>query len=159
MNIGESVYPVSAEEKNIYASISKIKTSAPHLGPGLPVRPALPEPGVRLHQGEALQPGPRKIFAMLKKQDFDMAAAEVKLSRPSSYPMELCAILLELFDALFQPAHLYRATGIVLVDLGADVPVQYTLFEDAVRGERVREVYDAADLHPALPHFRGHVIP
>lgn len=40
---------------------------------------------------------------------------------------------------------LYRATGIILLDLVPDTPVQYSLFEDPVKAEKIRQLYEAAD--------------
>jgi hypothetical protein len=40
---------------------------------------------------------------------------------------------------------LYRATGIVLMDLVQDTRIQYSLFEDPLRAEKIRELYEAVD--------------
>jgi hypothetical protein len=39
----------------------------------------------------------------------------------------------------------YRATGIVLMDLVQDKRIQYSLFEDPLRAEKIRELYEAVD--------------
>jgi DNA polymerase-4/DNA polymerase V len=39
----------------------------------------------------------------------------------------------------------YRATGIVLMDLVQDTQIQYSLFEDPLKAEKIRELYEAVD--------------
>lgn len=40
---------------------------------------------------------------------------------------------------------MYRATGIILLDLSIDTNRQYTLFEDPVKAEKIKELYEAID--------------
>ena len=52
---GESVYPVTTEEKSVYASISKMKTFAPPTKQsGIPLCPSVEESGIRLYQSPAI---------------------------------------------------------------------------------------------------------
>jgi DNA polymerase-4/DNA polymerase V len=144
---GESVYPVSPEEKSTYASISKTKTFSPltsdreylfaHLLRNL-------ESACIKARRYAL--APRKIIPFLKKNNFDTAGCEAKLTRPSVYPLELSPLLQELFDQLYEEKEIYRSTGIVLIDLVPDTPVQYSLFEDPLKAEKIRQLYEAADI-------------
>jgi DNA polymerase-4/DNA polymerase V len=143
---GESVYPVTSEEKSVYASISKTRTFAP------PTEDAdyLFAQLARNVESACIKArryslAPKKIVVFLKKQNFDSAGSEVALSRPCACPLELSGILRELFAACYRPRELYRATGVILADLVADECVQYSLFDDPVQAERVRDVYDAAD--------------
>jgi DNA polymerase-4/DNA polymerase V len=143
---GESVYPVTSEEKSVYASISKTRTFAP------PTEDAdyLFAQLARNVESACIKArryslAPKKIVVFLKKQNFDSAGSEVALSRPCACPLELSGILRELFAACYRPRELYRATGVILADLVADACIQYSLFDDPVQAERVRDVYDAAD--------------
>ncbi|MBN1664879.1 MAG: DNA polymerase IV [Deltaproteobacteria bacterium] len=143
---GESAYPVSPEEKSSYASISKTKTFAPSTDN----REYLFAQLLRNLESACIKArryglAPKKIVAFLKKQNFDTAAAEAKLNRPSNYPLELVGTLEEMFGALYGQGNLYRATGIVLIDLAPHTHVQYSLFEDAVKAEKVRGLYQAVD--------------
>ena len=143
---GESVYPVMPEEKSTYASISKMKTFSP---------PTTDREYLYAHLLRNLESAcikarryvlaPRKIIPLLKKNNFDTAGTEVKLTRPSVYPLELAPLLQELFDQLYNEKELYRATGIILLDLVPDTPVQYSLFENPVKAEKIRQLYEAAD--------------
>ncbi len=74
-----------------------------------------------------------------------MDEAEARLNRPSARPLELAGLLRGLFDRMFRPRDLYRATGVVLLDLVQDTPVQYSLFEDPMKAEKVRGLYEAVD--------------
>jgi nucleotidyltransferase/DNA polymerase involved in DNA repair len=143
---GESVYPVLPEEKSAYASISKMKTFAPPTGN----REYLFAHLLRNLESACIKArryalAPRKIIPILKKNNFDTAGSEAKLTRPSVYPLELSPLLQELFDQLYDEKDLYRATGIILLDLVSDTPVQYSLFEDPVKAEKIRQLYEAAD--------------
>jgi DNA polymerase-4/DNA polymerase V len=143
---GESVYPVLSEEKSVYASISKMKTFAPPTSD----REYLFAHLLRNLESACIKArryslAPRKIIPILKKNNFDTTGAEAKLTRPSVYPLELSRLLQELFDQLYDKRELYRATGIILLDLVPDTPVQYSLFEDPVKAEKIRQLYDAAD--------------
>ena len=143
---GESVYPVTTEEKSVYASISKTKTFAP---------PTHDQEYLFAHLLRNLESAcikarryklaPKKIVPLLKKQNFDGAACEIKLSRPTSQPLELSDLLHDAFQSLFQADELYRATGIILLNLMPDIQRQYSLFEDPVRAENIRNLYDAID--------------
>jgi DNA polymerase-4/DNA polymerase V len=143
---GESVYPVTAEEKSVYASISKTKTFAPPTSDADYLFAQL----ARNVESACIKArryslAPKKIIVFLKKQNFDSAGSEVALSRPCACPLELSGMLRELFSACYRPRELYRATGVILADLVADACIQYSLFDDPVQAERVRDVYDAAD--------------
>lgn len=154
---GTSVYPVITEEKSSYASISKTKTFAP---------PSNNAEYVYAHLLRNLESAcikarrydlaPRRIVAYLKTQNFAGAACEAKLDRPSCYPLELSGLLKSMFSDLFQATNLYRATGIVLLDLKPDAPLQLSLFEDTIKAERISKSYEAID---AINHKYGkHVV-
>ena len=144
---GESVYPVSPEEKSTYASISKTKTFSPPTSD----REYLFAHLLRNLESACIKArryalAPRKIIPFLKKNNFDTAGCEAKLTRPSVYPLELSPLLQELFDQLYEEKEIYRATGIVLIDLVPDTPIQYSLFEDPLKAEKIRQLYEAADI-------------
>jgi nucleotidyltransferase/DNA polymerase involved in DNA repair len=143
---GESVYPVCPEEKSVYASISKTKTFSP---------PSNNADYLFAHLMRNLESAcikarryhlaARRIAAFLKRNDFGCAGREIRLSRPSAHPMELSAEMRDLFDDMYRPQDLYRATGIVLMELARQSNIQYGLFEDAVKAERVGDLYRVAD--------------
>ncbi|MBW6486071.1 MAG: DNA polymerase IV [Syntrophobacterales bacterium] len=143
---GESVYPVTTEEKSAYASISKMKTFAPATSdPDYLFAHLLRNLESACIKARRYQLAPQKIVSILKKQNFESAACEIKLTRPSSRPLDLSALLHEAFLDSFRKGELYRATGIVLLNLVPDTVRQYDLFEDPVQAEKIRAVYAAID--------------
>ncbi len=143
---GTSVCPVSPEEKSVYASISKTKTFAP---------PSADPEYLFAHLIRNLESAcikarryglaPRRVAAFLKRQNFDTSGREARLSHPCAHPLELSPLLRGLFNDLYRRRELYRATGVVLLDLAPDANLQYSLFEDPLRAEKIRELYDAVD--------------
>ncbi len=143
---GESVYPVTTEEKSVYASISKMKTFAPPTkDPEYLFAHLLRNLESACIKARRYKLAPKKIVPILKKQSFESAACEIKLSRPTSQPLELSDLLHDAFQSLFRENELYRATGIILLDLAPDAHTQYLLFEDPVVVEKIRHLYAAVD--------------
>jgi len=143
---GESVYPVLAEEKSVYTSIGKTKTFAPPTSD----RDYLFAHLLRNLESACIKArryglAPRRIAAFLKKQNFDTEGREVKLNRPSSHPLELSELIRGLFNGMYKRYATYRATGVVLMALVQDAQIQYSLFEDPIRAEKIRELYEAVD--------------
>ena len=143
---GKSVYPVTAEEKSSYASISKTKTFAPPTSNAEYLFAHL----MRNMESACIKArryslAPNKIVVFLKKNDFNTVGREAKLSRPCAFPMEFSNIIRELFDSCYSPQDIYRATGVVLLDLEPDDPVQYSLFDNPMQAEKIRELYSVAD--------------
>jgi nucleotidyltransferase/DNA polymerase involved in DNA repair len=143
---GASVYAVCSEEKSSYASISKTKTFAPPTtDPDYLFAHLLRNLESACIKARHYDLAPRRIVAFLKKQTFDTVGREVKLSRPCAHPLDLSHLLKDLFADMFDRHDRYRATGIVLADLVRDAQTQYSLFEDPLRAEKVRDLYGAMD--------------
>ena len=143
---GESVCPVMAEEKSDYASISKTKTFAPPTSDaGYLFAHLLRNLESACMKARRYHLAPRRLIGFLKMNDFEYRGSEVKLTRPSAHPLELCEVLRGLFDGLYRREDLYRSTGVILADLKPDRDVQYTLFESPLRAEKVRDLYEAVD--------------
>ena len=143
---GESVYPVSAEKKTTYASISKTKTFAPPTSD----RTYLYAQLMRNLESACIKArryglAPRKIVSFLKTQNFDTEGSEMRLDRPSAYPVEIAPVLMEQFEILYRQGELYRATGIVLADLVSTDVTQYSLFENPLKAEKIKDLYGAMD--------------
>ena len=143
---GESVNPVLAEEKSTYASISKTKTFAPSTAD----RDYLFAQLLRNLESACIKARrynlvPRGIFLFLKTDKFFTSGCEIRLNRPSAYPLEFSSLMKEAFLGLYQQGALYRATGVVLMEMSSDRPVRYSLFDDALKAEKVRKLYGAVD--------------
>jgi hypothetical protein len=86
----------------------------------------------------------QKIVVFLKRQSFETAGSEAALSRPCACPLEFSGIIRNLFDICYHPRELYRATGIILLDLVPDNSTQYTLFDNPVQA-KIKDLYNVAD--------------
>ena len=143
---GKSVYPVTSAEKSTYASISKTKTFAPATTDAEYLLAHL----VRNTESACIKArrynlAPRKIVAFLKKNNFETSGSEALLSRPCACPLEFAGVIRDLFDACYSPGELYRATGVILLDLTEETNIQYSLFDNPVQAEKIKDVYTAAD--------------
>ena len=143
---GESVYPVSNEQKSSYASISKTKTFAPPTSDAAYLFAQL----MRNVESACIKArryslAPQKILVFLKKNNFDTEGSEASLSRACACPLEFSDVISMLFKQCYSAGALYRATGVVLMDLKPDTGIQYTLFDDPVQAEKIKDLYSAAD--------------
>ncbi|NTW76264.1 MAG: DNA polymerase IV [Syntrophaceae bacterium] len=143
---GKSVHPVTAEEKSSYASISKTKTFAPPTNDAEYLFAQL----MRNMESACIKArryklAPHKIVVFLKKNNFDTQGSEAVLSRPCACPLEFSGIVRNLFNACFRSNELYRATGVILLNLQPDADTQYSLFDDPLQAEKIKELYAAAD--------------
>jgi len=143
---GESVYPVLSEEKSSYASISKTKTFVPPTSDaGYLFAQLMRNMESACIKARRYALAPKKIEVFLKKQNFDLAGSAAALSRPCACPLEFSDVVRDLFDACYHPCELYRATGVILLDLVADGNLQYTLFDNPVQAEKIKDLYGVAD--------------
>ena len=143
---GESVYSVITEEKSSYASISKTKTFAPPTSNAEYLFAHL----MRNMESACIKArryslASNKIAVFLKKNDFSIAGSEAKLSRPCAFPLEFSSIIHDLFDSCYCTKDIYRATGVVLLDLEPDTSIQYSLFDNPLQAEKIRDLYNVAD--------------
>lgn len=143
---GESVHPVMTEEKSRYASISKTKTFFPSRDD----RDYLAAQLFRNFESACIKArrhslAARRIELFLKTRDFRFSGTVIRLNRPSARPVECVPLIGEGLDMMYEKGTLYRATGVVLLDLVPDGIVQYELFEDPLKVERVQRIYEAAD--------------
>ncbi|MEI6611084.1 MAG: DNA polymerase IV [Deltaproteobacteria bacterium] len=143
---GKSVYPVSTEEKSSYASISKTKTFAPPTSNAEYLFAHL----MRNMESACIKArryslAPNKIVVFLKKNDFSTAGSEAKLSRPCAFPLEFSDIIRDLFNSCYCPKDIYRATGVVLLNMEPDTNIQYSLFDNPLQAEKIRGLYNVAD--------------
>ncbi len=143
---GMSVYPVVAESKSIYQSISKTKTFTP---------PSTDETFVFAQLSKNLENAcikarrhtlaATRLILFLRKKDFRDIGIELKLNRPTAYPAELFEALQEGFNQIYQAGIPYRLTGVVLSGLMPENRVQFTLFDDTARIEKMEKIYHTVD--------------
>jgi DNA polymerase-4 len=143
---GRSIYPVVTESKSAYQSISKAKTFTP---------PSQDETFIFAQVSKNLENAcikarryklaASRLAVFLRKQDFTGSGVEIKLTRPTAYPGELFGPLREAFQQLFHTRTLYRQTGVVLAGIVAEAGVQYSLFDDTAKIEKMARIYDCVD--------------
>ena len=143
---GRNVYPVVAESKSEYHSISKTKTFTP---------PSDNETFIFAQLSKNLENAcikarryrlaASRLIVFLRRQDFRDIGIEIKLTRPTAYTAELFEPLKEGFIKIYHPKTLYRSTGAVLSGLMPEKDVQYTLFDDVVRIQKMAKIYTAID--------------
>lgn len=143
---GEYVYKVSAEAPGKQMSISKTKTFTPPSGDRTHVwARALRNLESACIKARRHGLAPRGVALHLRSQSYDHAGSDTKLARPTSSTNELTSVLLDLFDEIYRPGVLYRATGVVLFELTDRVPSQFTLFEDPRRAIENEKLFEAVD--------------
>ncbi len=143
---GRSVYPVTAQAKGTYQSISKVRTFTPPSADATFVFAQLSknlENACIKARRYRLAAG--RIILFLRKQDFTSEGVEIKLNKPSSYPLELIELLREGFGRVFEPHGLYRQTGVVLAGLVPEGSVQYGLFDNRARIDKMSRIYGSLD--------------
>ena len=87
----------------------------------------------------------RHISFFLKTQEFRYKRTEIGLVNPLSTPADILKEILNVFDRIYAPHTLYRATGVRLGGLVEDTAVQTDLFGGSNRSEAWSEVFKAAD--------------
>ena len=143
---GRSIYPVAAESKSSYQSVSKTKTFTPPSSDKTFVFAQLSKNlenaciKVRRHKLAAT-----RLIVFLRKKDFRDIGVELKLNRPTAYPSELFEPLREGFDHIYETSLPYRLTGVVLASLMPESRVQYTLFDDPAKIEKMAKIYHGID--------------
>ncbi len=143
---GRSVYSVTTETKSTYQSISKAKTFTPASSDETFVFAQLSKNLENACiKARRYNLAASRVVIFLRKQDFTSTGVELKLSRPTAYPVELFELLREGFRHLYQPKALYRQTGVVLAGMAAESSVQYSLFEDATKIEKMAKIYESID--------------
>ena len=143
---GRSIYPVVPESKGSYQSISKAKTFTPASNDAAFVFAQLSKNlEAACIKARRYKLAATRLIVFLRTQDFSDCGVELRLSRPTAYPAELFGALKQGFHELFDPEALYRQTGVVLAGLVPSSVIQYTLFEDTARIEKMARIYDAVD--------------
>jgi len=143
---GRSVYPVTTEEKNTYQSISKAKTFTP---------PSNDETFIFAQLAKNLENAcikarrynlaATRLIIFLRTKEFRNSGIEFKINRATAYPSDLFQPLREGFKRIYNHCSFYRQTGVVLAGLVSETVVQYTLFDDPSRVEKMSRIYHAVD--------------
>lgn len=143
---GESIYPVIAQEKTSYASISKTRTFTPATSDKdfvyAQLLKNLENACIKARRHNLVS---NRVVVLAKTQQFETVALEAKLTRASAFPNDLTPIAKTLFDQLFKTNTQYRSTGIILADLKDNAHIQQSLFEPAVTLNKMEKIYAGID--------------
>jgi len=159
---GESQWAVNPIPREKQQSISKIRTFRPASSDRAYVYAQLMRNVEQAcFKARRINRAPKKIAVILRRQeDFKSVGAEAKLTRPSAFPLELSPVLEALFDQVYTPDVLYRATQIALIDLVDTSARQLSLFSspgridvsihrytasDAKQSQRTKQLYQSLD--------------
>lgn len=143
---GESVYKLETGKKNDYKSISKTKTFTPASRDRDFIFSQLSKNvenaciKLRRHKLSA-----KKIFFFLKTQDFQYYRMEIKLSHATFAPNCILNAISGHFEKIFDSQKLFRATGIILGDLGAYEMKQLDLFGRTEQEEKFAKIFKGID--------------
>ena len=143
---GGFVYPLMIGEKNDYASISKTKTFTPPSSDREYVFAQLSKnienACIKLRRHNLFT---KRFAFFLKTQEFRYAGLEIKLSQAISAPQEIVRSVRQKFADVFRQGILYRASGIVFMDLAHNNASTMDLFGDSLKIEKVQVVLQAVD--------------
>jgi DNA polymerase-4/DNA polymerase V len=143
---GRSVYPVTTEEKTTYQSISKAKTFTPASNDETFVFAQLAKNLENACiKARRYNLAATRLIIFLRTKEYKNSGIELKLTRPTAYPADLFGLLREGFKRIFTFESFYRQTGIVLAGLVSQAGLQYTLFDDPSRIEKMSKIYHAVD--------------
>lgn len=143
---GSFVYPLTLGEKHDYASISKTKTFSPSSSDRELVFAELSKnienAMIKLRRHSLFT---KRFAFFLKSQDFRYSGLELRLSLGVSVPQEILALVRDRFDEVYRRGIVYRATGVVLMDLDHDNASTLDLFGRSQSIEKIQKVYEAID--------------
>lgn len=143
---GESVYPVTAQVKDDYKSISKTKTFTPASDKREFVFSQLSKNienaciKARRHKLAA-----KNFYFFLKTQEFCYLGTEVSLVEQTNSPVEILKLARGCFEKIFKPGIYYRATGITLAGLETKSSCQMDLFGKTAESEKFSKVFESVD--------------
>lgn len=144
---GNTVYKLETERKNKYQSISKTRTFRPPSNEQAYVFSHLSKnvenACFKLRRYHSLT---TKVFFFLKTQDLKIEGHEFKLIRASDNPIEIIKLIDKYFYHIWKPSRLYRATGVVFMDLRENVCRQPDLFNEVDLSEKLSKVLSSLDL-------------
>jgi DNA polymerase IV len=144
---GNAVLALETEEKHDYKSISKTKTFTPATSDLSYILAQLSKNTenacikARRHNLSA-----RRVFFIVRTQDYKHYGYEIKLSRASNLPNEIFSVISDNIKYVYNSKTKYRLTGIVLADLQESIYQQTDLFGGHIKVEKIRKIYERLDL-------------
>ena len=143
---GSFIYPLNIGEKHDYASISKTKTFTPPSSNKEYIFSQLSKnvenACIKLRRHDLYTD---RCAFFLKTQDFHYHSLDIILSHATYIPQDILSIIKEKFYLVYKPNILYRATGIVLMNLSHNYTQTIDLFGNYLKADKIKKIYDAVD--------------
>ncbi|MCL4533037.1 MAG: DNA polymerase IV [Deltaproteobacteria bacterium] len=140
---GNSVLGINASSKSTYKTISKAKSFySPSSDEAFLFSELTKNLENACAKARRFNLAAAKISIFLKTQDFKTTGVHIKLTTPSAFPPLLMNALKEGFKYIYEKIYLYRQTEIVLY---LTENVQYSLFDDIVKIDKIKRIYDSID--------------
>ena len=83
----------------------------------------------------------QRVVIFLRTHHFRDVGREIELSGPTQFPSDILRAVTPVFEDLFAPSTLYRATGVILLKLTEAYYGQLDLFGEAIRMQRLSNLY------------------
>jgi DNA polymerase-4/DNA polymerase V len=143
---GDFIYNLNTEDKHDYQSISKTKTFTPATSDRRFIYSQLSK-NVENACIKARRHGlaSKRLYFFLKTQDFRYDGLELDLLHMTSAPQEILSEINNKFDRVYRKNVLYRATGVVLMDLKDCNNSQLDLFCGSEKIDKWRDIYAQVD--------------
>ncbi len=143
---GECVHALDTEGEKTRASIQKVKTFTPPSGDRNFLHAQLSKNIENACiKARRYNLAAQKVIVFLRTQSFRDTGVEIKVFPPTAFPHQIIAAAEPFFPGLYNPAALYRATGVTLLDLVEDADAQMDLFGVSAHREKMEKVYGAVD--------------
>ena len=140
---GNSVFGINVSAKSTYKTISKAKSFYP---PSDDETFLFSELTKNLEnactKARRFNLAAIKLSVFLKTRDFKAAGTQIRLTSPTAFPLLLMDALKEGFRYIYAKGYLYRQTEVVL---HLTENVQYSLFDDIIKIDKIRRIYDSID--------------
>jgi DNA polymerase-4/DNA polymerase V len=154
---GVSVLGLATEPKTTQASIQKFKTFTP---PSTDRAFIIAQLSRNIEnaciKARRYTMAARDIVFILRTQQFQHAAVEVRLAQPTSVPGPIIDAALTALPQLYRAGIEYRATGVVFAGMVTDDSTQPDLFGAHVAVERLRRIFESADAMD--DHYGKHTV-
>ena len=143
---GQYVFELAIGEHETYYTIQKVKTFTPASSDRAFVFAQLAKnienACIKIRKYKLAT---QRVVMFLRTQEFRDFGLEVDLSGPTQFPNDILRVVHPAFEELFSHQVAYRATGVILCKLTEASYGQLDLFGDAIRMQRLSNLYESVD--------------
>lgn len=143
---GTAIYAVDTKKKRLYKSVGKGRTFTPPTSDPVRLRAELSRNAenacIKLRRHDLLA---RKVYFLLKTQEFRYFVLERRLPAPTDVPYEVIRVMMLAFHEVFRAGERYRGTEVVLGDIIPREADNADLFGGGEQRRAIGEVLRAVD--------------